>query len=122
MSLQKYSLPARQAPVGSSPLPLCDIWVVQECKNLFSWGEFVIILNGVSRSLALKRGRQMVRSIAGIDLLLTVSGQVNRVRSTVSMGVAQYRPGDTKDTIIERADKALYRAKRGGKNRAELEQ
>lgn len=83
--------------------------------------EFVIVLNGVTRNLALKRGRQIVRSIAGIDLLLTISGQVNRVRATVSMGVAQYRPGDTKDTIVERADQALYRAKRGGKNRAELE-
>lgn len=83
--------------------------------------EFVIVLNGVSRSLALKRGRQIVRSIAGIDLLLTVSGQVNRVRTTVSMGVAQFRPGDTKEALIERADQALYRAKRSGKNRAELE-
>ena len=87
----------------------------------FGGEEFVIILNGVSRSLALKRGRQLVRSIAGIDLLLTVSGQVKRVRTTISMGVAQFRPGDTRDSIIERADQALYRAKRSGKNRVELE-
>lgn len=83
--------------------------------------EFVIILNGVSRTLALKRGRQMVRSIAGIDLLLTASGQVHRVRTTVSMGVAQFRSGDTKESLLERADQALYRAKRAGKNRAEME-
>lgn len=83
--------------------------------------EFVIILNGVTRSLALKRGRQIVRTISGIDLLLTVSGQVNRVRTSVSMGVAQFRPGDSKESLLERADQALYRAKRTGKNRAELE-
>lgn len=83
--------------------------------------EFVIILNGVSRSLAYKRARQIVRSVAGIDLLLTVRGQVKRVRTTISMGVAQYRKGDTSHSLVERADNALYKAKRSGKNRAELE-
>ncbi|MBL37097.1 MAG: hypothetical protein CMP07_01690 [Xanthomonadales bacterium] len=38
---------------------------------------------------------------------------------TVSMGLATYRDGDTTETLVERADKALYRAKREGRNRTE---
>ncbi len=40
---------------------------------------------------------------------------------TFSAGIAQARPGDTLDRLYERADKALYRAKLGGRNRICLE-
>ncbi len=40
---------------------------------------------------------------------------------TISVGVACYRSGDSIVAIMERADKALYRAKDGGRNRVEVE-
>ncbi|WP_291332039.1 diguanylate cyclase [Desulfovibrio sp.] len=39
---------------------------------------------------------------------------------TISIGVAQMRSDDTPDTLIHRADTALYRAKKEGKNRVVL--
>ncbi|MBK1719610.1 GGDEF domain-containing protein [Thiocystis violacea] len=36
---------------------------------------------------------------------------------TVSIGLVRARPGDTRDTLIGRADSALYRAKDGGRDR-----
>lgn len=36
---------------------------------------------------------------------------------TVSIGIAEYRPGETIADLLERADEALYGAKRGGRNR-----
>jgi PleD family two-component response regulator len=36
---------------------------------------------------------------------------------TFSAGVTQFRPGETLEAALERADEALYEAKRRGKNR-----
>lgn len=41
------------------------------------------------------------------------------VTITVSCGLAQFLDGDTADSWFERADRALYRAKQGGRNRCE---
>lgn len=39
-----------------------------------------------------------------------------RLLITFSAGVAQLQPGESQESIFKRADEALYRAKRGGKN------
>ena len=36
---------------------------------------------------------------------------------TVSIGIAEYRPGETVSSLIGRADEALYGAKHAGRNR-----
>jgi GGDEF domain-containing protein len=39
---------------------------------------------------------------------------------TVSIGLAESHPRAAADEVIEQADKALYRAKQGGRNRLEI--
>jgi len=43
------------------------------------------------------------------------------VRITVSIGAAGFRDNDTVESLFERADASLYRAKNSGRNRVELE-
>ncbi|MBO9531681.1 MAG: GGDEF domain-containing protein, partial [Solirubrobacteraceae bacterium] len=38
-------------------------------------------------------------------------------RATISLGLAQFRPGDTAERLLARADAALYQAKQGGRNK-----
>ena len=39
---------------------------------------------------------------------------------TISLGVAEYSPDDDENTLLQKADKALYRAKENGRNRVEI--
>ena len=39
------------------------------------------------------------------------------VRKTISIGVTQYRAGESGQSLLERADQNMYEAKQGGKNR-----
>lgn len=42
--------------------------------------------------------------------------RLNGLRVTLSMGITEYRPGDDMDSMLARADEALYRAKSAGRN------
>lgn len=48
------------------------------------------------------------------------AGVAGPVSVTVSVGVAELKPDDTLDTLLARADDALYRAKQGGRNRVQI--
>ena len=48
---------------------------------------------------------------------LRVPAMNSTVAVTCSIGVAEWEPGDTVDTLLRRADVALYEAKRSGRNR-----
>ena len=75
------------------------------------WGgeEFVILLRNTDLEEALKRLNEIRTALS--DLKHEKAGRV-----TVSFGVTQYREGDTLASILNRADKALYKAKNDGKN------
>ena len=104
--------------------------MVQKCKQFirkddyftrYGGEEFVIILPRASLKNSLKKARQICKSIAkaqySIDNANSMEQQCGTGLSfTVSIGVSAYRKGDTEETVTERADKALYMAKRGGKN------
>lgn len=46
----------------------------------------------------------------------------NKNQLTISLGVSLYQEGEDAATFIERADAAMYRAKRGGRNRVETQE
>ena len=76
------------------------------------WGgeEFIMMLPGTSAKEATVLGeriRQRLEEISFSD---------PGIRLTSSFGVSAYQPGETSTSFIERADQALYKAKRLGKN------
>ena len=44
----------------------------------------------------------------------------DRIRITLSCGVAQYRPGESLESLTGRADAALYAAKNDGRDQVRL--
>ncbi len=81
--------------------------------------EFMIILPDTNLENAAKlaeRIRQKVESDLGNKSNLSASNSV-----TISLGLTGMRDDDTSfETIIKRADEALYRAKESGRNRVEI--
>jgi diguanylate cyclase (GGDEF)-like protein len=80
----------------------------------FGGEEFLVLLRNPSRGIALEIGERIRQNVRETDLL--EAGVSERV--TVSVGVASgQNPGETIDEIVERADRALYAAKRTGRDR-----
>lgn len=81
--------------------------------------EFAILLAGANLRNALNKARQICGMIASARYA-TCDGNREKdyLSITVSIGVCVFKKGDTPESLISRADKALYKAKRRGKNRA----
>jgi len=75
--------------------------------------EFLVILTGVHDLDEARAIADKVR--VAIAAPLRCGGRDQEV--TVSMGVTMLQSGDTIETLIERADRAMYEAKRSGRNR-----
>ena len=74
--------------------------------------EFVMLMTG----LPFAKAQQIADELRGGVESLRFHFRGAPVHVTASCGFTDLRPGDTPDSAFERADAALYRAKRGGKN------
>jgi diguanylate cyclase len=96
-------------------------------RDLIVENEFVARFGGEEFALLLQTahaGRAKVRLTDVLDRLppsyeYEEKGETRFVTFTFSGGVAAYVAGDTVDSLVKRADEALYDAKRRGKKRVE---
>ncbi len=79
------------------------------------WGgeEFIIVASNTALDETRILAERVREAVAGLDL-----GELGHV--TVSLGVAQWREGDSRSDVVKRADAAMYRAKSQGRNRVVL--
>jgi diguanylate cyclase len=74
--------------------------------------EFVILASGITADAALAIANELRSSVQALRFHF----RGTPVRVTVSCGITQLQAGDTQGSAFDRADAALYRAKREGKN------
>ena len=79
--------------------------------------EFVQVLRHSTVAGAMADAERLRERISQLDIPHTRSAG----RLTVSIGVAQYKPGEAIIDTFARADEALFRAKQHGRNRVECE-
>ncbi len=88
---------------------------LREMDIVCRWGgeEFLVLLKGCNLETACNMGEELRLAILNNPLIC----QDKTVTTTVSIGISEYQSKDTREELIGRADKALYKAKRSGRNR-----
>jgi diguanylate cyclase (GGDEF)-like protein/PAS domain S-box-containing protein len=82
------------------------------------WGgeEFVALLHQVTEK-SLARTAEKLRTLVATSF---VEWKGSELRVTISVGATPFRPNDTPQSVVARADKLLYRSKAAGRNRVTL--
>jgi diguanylate cyclase len=78
----------------------------------FGGEEFVMLLVGTRMAEATKVANELRESVHGLRFHF----RDTPVKVTTSCGMTELRDGDTAETVFDRADAALYKAKDGGRN------
>ncbi len=93
-----------------------NIQAVSRLTDLtFRYGgeEFIVILNKTPEQGATVIAERLRLFIEG----LRIESAQQQIKVTVSLGCATLQPGESGTELFDRADKALYQAKRSGRNR-----
>jgi diguanylate cyclase (GGDEF)-like protein len=87
---------------------------------LARWGgeEFALVLPSANLKAGLRKAQDLVKGLAKRTWAVDSGATIG---FTMSVGVAAWQDGDDPETIMARADRALYQAKHEGRNRAVAE-
>jgi two-component system cell cycle response regulator len=80
------------------------------------WGgeEFLVVLVGCDEEKSAIAGERFRRAVEAMEVH---DGRGERIPVTASFGLARLELGESVESFVERADKAMYAAKSGGRNR-----
>ena len=87
---------------------------LRESDSLCRWGgeEFIVLMPHIDLD-------QVCALAEKLRAMLAATPLIDDIQVTASFGVAQWQPGQDLGTLMQRADKMLYRAKQLGRNRVE---
>jgi diguanylate cyclase (GGDEF)-like protein len=88
---------------------------IRETDKAYRYGgeEFLILFNRAKKEDAVKVAQRIMNLVRKNKLVY----KDKEIHITLSMGLTEHRKGDTLESLIERADRAVYEAKRAGKDR-----
>ena len=92
----------------------------EELPARYGGEEFAVLMPGLTAEMALQRAERLRLNLANQYLRHKPTGE-NFGRITVSIGVAHHRSGESADLLVNRADQALYQAKREGRNKVVID-
>lgn len=92
----------------------------QDIPARYGGEEFAVILPKTAVHQAVSVAENIRTAIAHKELVKRSTGK-RLGRITISIGVAEFRPGEAAQSLIERADSCLYAAKDKGRNRVSAE-
>ena len=106
-------------PVGDQVIrevASCILSAIRLSDSLTRWGgeEFLVLMPNTGISHAIALAERIRESIAAHEFVGI--GQI-----TASLGLAEYIPSEPRDAWLDRADRAMYRAKNQGRNRIEAD-
>jgi diguanylate cyclase (GGDEF)-like protein len=107
-----YGHPAGDEVLREAAIRLIEVMRSYDFIGRYGGEEFLVVLPSCSSHHGVQRAEEIRRAIAARPVF-TASGQL---MITCSLGVASYDEGMPPDDLIRRADEALYRAKRMGRN------
>lgn len=84
----------------------------------FGGEEFAALLDDCGAEAAHSRIAEILARISAATYQYEIAGDMAAVSFTLSCGVAESAADDTAESLVRRADQALYEAKNTGKNRA----
>ena len=90
----------------------CEETYSGEIVGRYGGEEFVILCPSTILDQAVRRADRLRSSLQNAKI-----GGIDKLKITCSFGVSQMEPGDTSETILRRADQALYAAKEAGRDR-----
>lgn len=109
-----YGHPAGDEVLRQVAYQLRDLIRQPDVAGRYGGEEFLVLLPSSDLGAAAEQAARICKTISKTPV--QIQGQV--VNVTVSVGVAQFRvENDTWDTLLNRADTAMYEAKRAGRNR-----
>jgi len=88
-----------------------------DCLVRFGGEEFIVVL----RRCDIRRGRRVAEALRHNVASAEIETDAGIVPITVSIGLAQWTPGEQLDEVIQRADRTLYGAKQAGRDRVEID-
>ena len=103
---------------GDAALRAVALLLREQLRNIdrvfrFGGEEFVLLLSNTGADAAAIVGERIRLAIEQLPLLVGEKA----VPLSASLGCATYRLGEAPQALLQRADQALYKAKRGGRNR-----
>lgn len=91
---------------------------VRSMDAIGRWGgeEFIILLTSSTQEQAVGVANKIRNTIENLHQVIVDAPE----KLTISIGVAQYREGESLTELTDAADRALYEAKKSGKNRVSV--